>query len=155
MIALSGREKVGKTTTIRFAKEKLIEQGCKLLALRMPGKGTPSKETRLIVEFDGVRIGFASKGDDWLELKEQLWWLTYEKCSVIVCATRPRGTVTYMMMEDAARLAIPPFMVERIEKDGTEKDDAKKAIENRAMADKIVNAVWKAVELAKAELQPV
>lgn len=89
VIALSGFEKTGKTSTIKKFYE--------LLKLKYPeikeihshiGGGDIQK----ILELNGVKIGIESQGDPDSRIFESLKMFSEkEKCDIIVCAIRTKG----------------------------------------------------------------
>jgi len=98
-----------------------------------------------------VEVGFASFGDIERDLEEDLKLLIEAGCAVIVCATHPRLTVTFRLVERLASEAQPPFEVVWIEKD---RDTDHHESGNRKAANEIIVVVRKAIQPTSASPLP-
>ena len=140
LIALWGVTNSGKSTTLNYAHEELLE--CDGVIEIRSGKRRPgSKDIRnALLEKDGVTIGILSIAEPPRKLKEKLEALAKE-CDVIVCATRSDGeTVTAVeSMKDEG------FTLHWIEKKKSA-SVAERERDNRKEAKEVVRAVIEAVE---------
>src|SRR5262249_26268380 len=95
-IALQGRQKAGKTETIRRAWNLLVNDH----SARVVTKGRGTREIRGgILEVDGELVGFMRKSEPRSHLEEGLNDRIEAGCLVIVCATHMPGTVAARIVE--------------------------------------------------------
>ncbi len=136
IIALRAKADSGKTTTIAYAYRILADQH------KLIFRGNGRKEINGdILEIDGVKVGFASKGDmDWL-LEQEFTPLIEKGCMVIVCAARSAGN-TNRFVEGFSDFDV--VWIEKVRRDSERERD----IVNRRQANEIIEEVIKAVENA-------
>jgi hypothetical protein len=124
IIAVCGGKNVGKTSSIKI-EYKRLEGKAKTIIQNNPRN---TKEVFAVLQFKGIRIGFASKGDFAKELKEKLDQLTQkDRCAIIVCACRPERTKTYKEVKRRE----PRFKVQFIPKQVAQASDHDRANEEK------------------------
>lgn len=137
IIAVCGVGNRGKTTSIRLAYRGLEHEASE----RRPDDRSRKEVRAAILVINGVKVGFASAGDNVKYLKPDLDRLISDGCNVIVCATHTNLSETWWLVEQRASQAEPPFNVIRIRKDG----DADHDSANRQTAEQIIAAVRHAI----------
>lgn len=131
---------MGKTTTICFAYEELARE-FPCVTLGRPAR----KEVKgAVLDIDGVKVGFASSGDNPHILEENLEPLIALGCVIIICATHtPRSKTVDVVQRLAEEHG---FGIVWIEKHDDEGDHAGG---NRHKAREIIAELHKAVERAR------
>lgn len=84
VIALWGKENVGKTETLKLFNDMLIE---KYSLEKTEAKG----DIRCVHTINGLKVGIETEGDSGDRLLESLKYFNDLGCDVIVCACRSRG----------------------------------------------------------------
>lgn len=91
----------GKSQTLRKVAEMLFKQpGARILSERnfIVPRG---KDFSLILKIDGIKYGIESKGDPGTRADERIQALVDQKCKIILCSTRMKGSTSHAV-EDLA-----------------------------------------------------
>lgn len=100
LIALFGVGDAGKTTTIRKVRDLLLAKY--IDAKEETLNGRLRVEIFSIITIKGKRIGITSRGDRDIHVKFALEKFAQEKCQIILCATRTKGSGSWNAMEKFA-----------------------------------------------------
>ncbi|HEY5125097.1 MAG TPA: hypothetical protein VIK14_15310 [Ignavibacteria bacterium] len=89
IIALKGKGKSGKSTTLRLLSNKLEIQGFKIIIDKRKINRTDFKY--VVFSKNGIRVGITSYGDLLEIIKNNLKILENLNCKILICACRSRG----------------------------------------------------------------
>ncbi len=89
IIALRGRGEIGKSTTIIQLADELVRRGWTRESRVLHGNRIDI--TDVYTNEEGVRLGVASAGDNFMEVDGSLRMLSTVDCRIVICACRTRG----------------------------------------------------------------
>ena len=96
VIALQGRSNTGKTETLNWLIDKLVEHG-----MAVTEQDSAASDRLAIGSYRKVNVGVVTQGDPGGKMKEWLDRCMAAECAVIVCACRSKGSTPYDLDETA------------------------------------------------------
>lgn len=139
VIALRGKGKIGKSTTIRTVDELLRK---KYSTAKVEHEYRTKVELRAVLSINGVKIGIESTGENIRRINESFELFVRLGCEVIICATRTTGNAV------AAVNKLPGYDVVWLEQ-RAHSDPVERLFSNLAMARHIVEETEKIIPAEK------
>ena len=104
VIALQGRSNTGKTETLNWLIDKLVEHG-----MAVTEQDSAASDRLAIGSYRKVNVGVVTQGDPGGKMKEWLDRCMAAECAVIVCACRSKGSHLTISMRRPSPTATSRF----------------------------------------------
>lgn len=144
IIALWGEANSGKSTTIAYVLERLLERSTEADAkLGYKRRAGPQEVWYAVLNIRGTRVGITSQCDTAEFVNRRVKPLVAAGCRIVVCSTRPSGG-SVAAVENIAADSRPPFEIDWVEKLASAKNMEKN---NRETCTNIVTKVLRTVAL--------